>query len=192
MTRARPGPTVSSDMADIVDMMLATGTRIGEVLVLRWTDVDLDGERPSLTISGTIKTEPGRGTYRKASPKSDASRRTIVPPPFAVAMLRRRLRCRVATVDAVFPTRNGTWHQVTNIERRWRLIRKDTGLEWVTPHLFRKTVATLISERIDSETTSQQLGHSSSSITKEFYIVKPVIAEDVADVLQQLSGEAES
>lgn len=192
MTQERPGPTVSSDMADIVDIMLATGARIGEVLALRWTDVDLDGERPSLTISGTIKTEPGRGTYRKASPKSDASRRTIVLPPFAVAIFRRRLRSCVATVDPVFPTRNGTWHQVTNVERRWRQIRKDTGLEWVTPHLFRKTVATLISEQVDSETASQQLGHSSSSITREFYIVKPVIAADVADVLQQLSGDAKS
>ncbi len=192
MTRGRPGPRVSSDMADIVDLMLATGARIGEILALRWSDVDLDGERPSLTISGTIKTEPGRGTYRKASPKSDASRRTIVLPPFAVAMLHRRLQSRLPTVDPVFPTRNGTWHQVTNIERRWRRIRKDTGLEWVTPHVFRKTVATLISEQVDSETASQQLGHSSSPITREFYIVKPVIAADVADVLQQLSGDAES
>jgi len=192
MTSERPGPKVSNDMADIVDLMLATGGRIGEILALRWTDVDLDAERPNLTISGTIKTEPGRGSYRKASPKSDASRRTIVLPPFAVAMLRRRLRSRIAMVDPVFPTRNGTWHQVTNIERRWRRIRKDTGLEWVTPHLFRKTVATLISEQVDSETASQQLGHSSSSITREFYIVRPVIAADVADVLQQLSGDAES
>ena len=32
------------------------------------------------------------------------------------------------------------------MERRWRQIRKDTGLDWVTPHTFRKTVATLISE----------------------------------------------
>jgi hypothetical protein len=59
---------------------------------------------------------------------------------------------------AVFPSRNGTWQQVNTVERRWRQIRKDTGLEWVTPHIFRKTVATLISERVDAETASQQLG----------------------------------
>jgi integrase len=71
-------------------------------------------------------------------------------------------------IGAVFPTRNGTWHQVTNVERPCRQIRKDTGLEWVTFHIFRKTVATLISEQVDSETASQQLGHSSASITREF------------------------
>jgi integrase len=42
-----------------------------------------------------------------------------------------------AGIDAVFPTRNGTWQQVNNVERRWRQIRKDAGLEWVTPNAFR-------------------------------------------------------
>jgi integrase len=88
----------------------------------------------------------------------------------------------------VFPTRNGTWQQVNNVERRWRQVRKDTGLEWVTPHTFRKTVATLISERVDAETASQQLGHSSPAITREFYISKPTIAADVAHVLDELAA----
>ena len=36
-------------------------------------------------------------------------------------------------LDAVFPTRNVTWQQVNNVERRWRQIRQEAGLEWVTP-----------------------------------------------------------
>ncbi len=184
----RPGPKASGDMADLVDLMLATGARIGEILALRWVDVTLDADRPNLTINGTVKTEPGKGTYRKASPKSDSSVRTVVLPDFAMAVLRRRRSAaRENPIDAVFPTRNGTWQQVNNVERRWRQIRKDTGLEWVTPHTFRKTVATLISERVNAETASQQLGHSSPSITREFYISKPAIAADVAHVLEELA-----
>jgi integrase len=91
-------------------------------------------------------------------------------------------------IDAVFPTRNGTWQQVNNVERRWRQVRRDTGLDGVTPHTFRKTVATLISERVNAETASQQLGHSSPAITREFYISKPAIAADVAHVLGELAG----
>ena len=49
-------------MADIIDLMLATGCRIGEILALRWSDLDLDGDLPTLTVSGTIKTETGTGT----------------------------------------------------------------------------------------------------------------------------------
>jgi integrase len=109
MAKDRPGSKPTSDMADIIDLMLATGARIGEVLALRWGDIDLDAPRPNLTINGTIKTEPGKGTYRKASPKSAAGVRTVVLPGFAVqALLRRRESARVSRYDAVFPTRNGT------------------------------------------------------------------------------------
>jgi integrase len=185
----RSGPKASSDMADIIDLMLATGARIGEIRAVRWIDVDLDATRPVLTINGTIKTETGRGTYRKASPKSDASVRTVVLPDFAIAALKRRRATAPEDPNSpVFPTRNGTWQQVNNVERRWRQIRKDTGLDWVTPHTFRKTVATLISERVDAQTASQQLGHSSPAITREFYISKPAIAADVAHVLDELAA----
>ncbi len=109
-------------------------------------------------------------------------------PDFAIAVLKcRRSAGRENPNDAVFPPRNGTWQQVNNVERRWRQIRKDTGLDWVTPHTFRKTVATLISERVNAETASQQLGHSSPAITREFYISKPEIAADVAHVLEVLA-----
>ncbi|MBC9735447.1 tyrosine-type recombinase/integrase [Nocardioides marmotae] len=183
----RPGPQASTDMRDIVDLMLATGARIGEILALRWTEVDLDATPPRLTITGTIKTEPGKGTYRKPSPKTDASLRTLSLPDFGVAVLRRRQQEHSGNpLDAVFPTRNGTWQQVTNVERRWRQIRKDTSVQWVTPHTFRKTVATLIAEAVDAETAAQQLGHTSPDITREFYIAKPAIAADVAHVLAGL------
>jgi integrase len=101
--------------------------------------------KPTVTICGTIKTEKDRGTYRKAKPKTDASIRTLVLPRFVIDMLlRRRASEPENDRDAVFATRTGSWHQVGNIERRWRQVRNDSGLEWVTPHVFRKTVATLV------------------------------------------------
>jgi integrase len=160
-------------------------------LAVRWSEVDLTSSRPTLTITGTIKTERGRGTYRKPSPKTDNSVRTVALPPFAVDILQRRLASQPENdLDAVFATRNGTWQQVTNMERRWRKVRASADLEWVTPHIFRKTVATLISERVNADTASQQLGHSSPAITREFYIARPAIAADVAHVLQELADEA--
>ena len=70
--------------------MLATSCRIGEILALRRIDLDPDGDPPVLTVSGTIKTETGKGTYRKPMPKTDASRRTAVLPWFAAELLRVR------------------------------------------------------------------------------------------------------
>lgn len=101
----RSGPKATGDMADIIDLMLATGCRIGEVLALRWSDLDLDGDLPVLTVSGTIKTETGKGTYRKSTPKTDTSRRTVVLPRFAVELLRARREFATPNEnDAVFAT----------------------------------------------------------------------------------------
>ena len=191
MTKKRPGPKPTQDMPDIVDLLLATGCRIGEVLAIRWTDIDLSATPPTVSISGTIKTETGKGTYRKPKPKSDASKRTIALPPFAVdVLLRRRMEQQPNRYDAVFATRNGTWHQVGNIERRWRTIRADSGFDWVTPHTFRKTVATLIDRLVDSDTAARVLGHSSDAITKEFYIEKDRTTPDVTHILQSFAGKS--
>lgn len=191
MTKKRPGPKPNQDMPDIIDLLLATGCRIGEVLAIRWTDIDLSATPPTVSISGTIKTETGKGTYRKPKPKSDASKRTIALPPFAVdVLMRRRIEQRPNHYNAVFATRNGTWHQVGNIERRWRTIRADTGFDSVTPHTFRKTVATLIDRLVDSDTAARVLGHSSDAITKEFYIEKDRTTPDVTHILQSFAGKA--
>lgn len=121
-------------MADIIEVMLATGARIGEVLALRWRDVDLRAR--TLELNATIKTESGKGTYRKSLSRP----RLVALPEFAAFVLdRRRSRLPGNVIDAVFPTRNGTWQQVNNVERRWRQIRNEADMEWVVPHMFRGT-----------------------------------------------------
>lgn len=186
INRDRPGPRSSSDLADIFDLMMATGLRIGEILALRWSDIELSSDAPCLHVNGTIKTVPGKGTYRKPRPKTDSGVRTIRIPQFAVSMLRRRFLAQGPNeLDAVFVTRNDTWHSVTNIERRWREAREGTGFEWVTPHAFRKTVATLIDRETDAETAARQLGHSSKDVTEAHYINRAPTTVDVADVIQQ-------
>jgi integrase len=114
--------------------MLAIGARIGEVLALRWADIDLEAR--IVEINATIKTEPGVGTHRKPLPHS----RMVALTEFAALVLQeRRLSSPDNFLDAVFPTRNVTWQQVNNVERRWRQIRRDAGLEWVTPEVFRRS-----------------------------------------------------
>ena len=135
MAVGRPGPKASWDTANPIELMIPTGARIGEVLALRWVDVDLDARR--VYICATIKTETCRGTYRKPLPVP----RVVTPPGFAVHVLRQpRTQATDNPIDAVFSTRNGNWQQVNNVERRWRQIRKDADLDWVTPEAFRQSV----------------------------------------------------
>ena len=134
LRKERSGPRSSGDMAEIVEVMLAVGARIGEVLALRWADIDFDAR--IVEINATIKTESGFGTHRKPLPHP----RLVALPEFAALVLQARRRSLPDNfLDAVFPTRNVTWQQVNNVERRWRQIRSEAGLEWVTPEVFRRS-----------------------------------------------------
>jgi integrase len=199
-TAGKPGPRHNGDLADTVDLLLATGARISEVLALRWADLDLrwadldlSVPRSRLTFSGTLVFVKGRGLFRQPWTKSDAGYRTVILPRFAVDMLlRRQLNAPMNANDAIFPSRRGTWLSPNNVRRQWRAARKDTGLEWVTPHTFRKTVATLIDREADTKAASEQLGHASQAITDTFYIEKAKEAPDVSEVLQALGAGGEA
>ncbi|MEU8376558.1 tyrosine-type recombinase/integrase [Micromonospora sp. NPDC048894] len=183
----KPGPRHTGDLADVVDLMLATGARIGEILALRWEDLDLATERPTLTICGTLVFVKSQGNYRQPWTKSDAGYRRVVLPRFAVGMLMaRKIDAPDNVHDAIFASRRGTWLSPNNVRRQWRQARADTDLAWVTPHTFRKTVATLIKEEKDTKSASAQLGHSSEEVTDTYYIAKPVQAPDVSDILERL------
>lgn len=96
LSKQRPGPRSSGDIADIIQVMLATGAHIGEVLALRWRDIDLDAK--TLEISATIKTESGKVTYRKEISRT----RTVDLTEYAKHLLSRRRRMmRANLLDAV-------------------------------------------------------------------------------------------
>jgi integrase len=189
-TPGKSGPQPTGDLADIVDLMLATGARIGEILAGRWEDLDLAASRPTLTICGTLVWVKGKGNFRREWTKSDAGHRTTILPRFAVAMLlARKLNATDNPNDAIFASRRGTWLSPSNVRRQWRQARADTELDWVTRHTFRKTVATLIDKEADAKSAAAQLGHGSEDVTKTYYIDKPTLAPDVSDILEQLGTD---
>lgn len=74
----RPGPK-NHDMIDLIEVLLATGIRIGEALALRWSDLALDDPTPTLTINGQVDYEPGRGPFRKATKTKHSNRVSVLP-----------------------------------------------------------------------------------------------------------------
>lgn len=175
----RPGPRHTNDLADIVEMLLATGGRIGEVLAFRWIDLDLDltAQPATATFSGTLVYIKGKGTVRQPWTKSDAGYRTVLLPEFALEMLRRRQANAGDDPEAgVFLSRRGTWLPPHNVRRQWREARRGTGLDWVTPHTFRKTVATLLDRKANTKSAATQLGHNSEDITTTYYVEKARVA----------------
>ena len=182
------GPRRDASIADINDLLLATGLRIGEVLAVRWQDLDLAAAPATLTVSGTIISIKGEGISRKPKPKTEAGWRVLALPKFATDTL---LRLQVAATpnphDVVFASRKGTLRSPHNVRRTWRDAREEIGFDWVTPHTFRKTVATLIDSQVDLKTAAAQLGHSGTGVTAKHYVAKAAQAPDSSDVLQALA-----
>lgn len=182
------GPKPTEFIPDVVDMFLATGVRIGEVLAIRWDDVELEAERPTVTISGTLVKVDGKPLTRQPLPKTKDGHRVLTLPRFAVEMLLRRKLADPPNnaIGAVFPSKAGTWYYPNNFQTRWRSIRAANDLDWVTPHVFRKTVATLIESETDIKTAASVLGHADEKVTRVHYLPdRPNIAPDVSEILQR-------
>ncbi|HEX2710877.1 MAG TPA: site-specific integrase [Candidatus Acidoferrales bacterium] len=143
---------------------ILTGMRIGEILGLRWKDVDF--------ASGQIRVE--QAVYRGliGSPKTKGSRRILPLPEFLTTVLADL--CRDSTrpqKDLVFQTRKGTPHSDTNLlHRELKPAGRQIGAPWLSWHTLRRTHATLLQAAGGSLKDAQaQLGHSKLSTTLEIY-----------------------
>lgn len=185
----RPGYARTTELADVIDMLLATGVRTGELLALRWSDVSLDEKHPTVDIAGTVVSVPGEGLTLQPRPKTTSSFRRLQLPPFAAAMLRARQE--VSKAEYVFPSSVGTLRSPNNLRRQWRDFRDHYGYEsWMTPKTFRKAVATLIRDDVDLDTAAEQLGHSSSTVTRRHYAARLAEGPDVTSILQQFGSSS--
>jgi integrase len=89
--RVLAGPRPDRQLGQIVEVMLGTSARIGEVLAIRLQDLDLDGSVPTARIAGTIITRKGEPTHRQDHPKTDRSVRRVALPSFSLHAIRSRL-----------------------------------------------------------------------------------------------------
>lgn len=164
------GPKPDGQLGAIIEVMLGTSARIGEVLATRRRDID--SSVSSVRITGTITSPKGEPTARQDRPKTARSRRTIQLPGFMATAVQRRLR-ELNTIDPdalLFCSRESTPLTTNNVRRQLRHVMGLAGIEGVTPHKFRRTVATTINESAGVELASQLLGHTDPAITIKHYI----------------------
>ena len=187
------GPPPDGQLEQIIEVMLGTSARIGEVLALRKCDVNVTVSPATVRICGTIVSPKGKPTHRQHHPKTQKSTRTVSVPSFVAEVLRQRLVV-IAEEDVehlIFFSRNHTPLTTNNIRRRLRAVLEGVEVEGVTPHSFRRTVATFLDRASGADLAAEMLGHTSAKITKEHYIepaemVNPVTAE----ILESLAPHA--
>lgn len=178
---------------------LYTGARMGELLGLRWRNVDLGAGR--IMIVESLQRDGSR--WRLTEPKSARSRRQIVLPQALVACLsdhRAALeaeRAAVGTIlgtdDFVFCTVNGAPLDRHTVSRGFSRILERAGLPHIRFHDLRHTHASLLLRAgTNPKVVSERLGHSSVAFTLDTYShVVPTLQEEAAARFDRLLGGAQ-
>jgi integrase len=187
-----PGPRPDGQLEQIIEVMLGSSARIGEVLAIRKCDVDITRSPGIVRICGTIISPRGKPTFRQEHPKTSKSTRTVAVPSFAAEAIRQRLVALAGEPadTLLFASRNGTPLTTNNVRRRLRSVLEEAGISGVTPHSFRRTVATVLDRQGSTELAAEMLGHTSVEITKRHYIEPDEVVDPAtADILESLAPQ---
>jgi integrase len=155
---------------------LGTGLRQGELLALRWEDVDLETGR--LRVRHSLANVDGKLTLQE--PKTDRSRRSLIlPDAVATALRAHRTRQKMDQLVAgsrwadsghVFATMLGKPHHAATITRCFQDALDRAELPRVRFHDLRHSAATfLLAQGMTLEDVKNQLGHSTIVLTSNTY-----------------------
>lgn len=174
-------------MEALLTLALVTGMRCGELLGLRWQDINLTN--CSLQVKRTVSYVKGHGRI-ESEPKTEKSRRQIMLPLFVVETLIRHKALqdeqrgkteKWAEKDLVFTNAEGNYIGVTTIREAFNRVLKEAGLPHIRFHDLRHSAATiLLSRGTHPKVVQEILGHSQISMTLDVYShVLPSMQEDV-------------
>jgi integrase len=179
-------------------LALTTGMRQGELLGLRWSDVDL--ERGVLSVRQTYA-RGATGALEVSTPKTARGRRSIALSTDDVAALRRhrtwQLEARLAAPawrehDLVFCDRLGEPAHPNLLVKRFAQLIRQTGLPRIRFHDLRHSAATLmLASGEHPKIVSERLGHAHIGITLDRYShVSETMQRDAAERLDGLLKRA--
>ncbi|KZD74509.1 DNA integration/recombination/inversion protein [Bacillus cereus] len=177
----------------VFHMALVTGMRQGELLGLRWKDVDL--EKGHLTISQTLSHD---GKTFLVGGKTKSSLRKILLPASTVAKLKKHgvvvLKEKLSQGeeyhdnDLVMCTPSGTSINPANVRRSLNALIQNAAVPKIRFHDLHHTHATLLMAKgVDVKVISERLGHSNIKITLDTYShVLPTIQEDAVNKIEEI------
>jgi integrase len=175
-------------------LAVATGLRQGELLALKWEDVEI--EEAVLRVRRTLTRSGGKVDI--GSPKTPNSRRSVGLTSRAVEALRAHLARQLAEMEEkgtlyrpgglVFANEVGGIINPSNLRNRhFARLLKRAGLPKIRFHDLRHTCATLLlSRNVNPKIVSEMLGHSSISVTLDTYShVLPTMRDSAVRALEE-------
>jgi integrase len=174
-------------------LAIYTGMRRGEILGLKWSDIDFD--KKVIHVNRSLAYVPNKG-YILTTLKTKNSKRQIPISDNVVKELlihkakqeewKKRLGKAYEDNDLVICTEMGTMQDPRNILRVMRRLCKSSGVTAIRFHDIRHTHASiLISSGVDIVKVSSRLGHANPKITLEIYAhLLPNIQDNVAEIFE--------
>ena len=168
-----------------------TGLRRGELLALRWRDVDLRGGVLQVRRSLSRVREGNRYVLHEGATKSRHSRRMIDLSPETIQALLQYPAGDDPERDHVFPAKTGGPMDPNNLDTAFHRDLAAAGLPEVRFHDLRHTHASLlIAAGVHPKAIQARLGHASIQTTLNIYgHLMPSAFEGVGERLDQLLGE---
>lgn len=183
----RNGPKPGRQLPEFVDVLVSTGCRPNEILSLRWSDVDLLADPPTMTVSGTMVDHgavEGEALHRQDERKGDAPDHTVILPRLAVEALTTLFGSAAGPDAPVFTNRDGGWMSLANLRRSLRAALPEE-LRWVTPRSFRPTVATVVRDNLSPADAQAQLSHAKLATTERHYLERKTVGPDARTALDR-------
>ena len=146
---------------------LSTGMRRGEIIALRWSDIDAVNQ--VIRIEHAVKRVEGHQLIGVT--KTAGSVRTVGTIPEVLALLAEwQQHCPKTTDDFVFTWSDGTWWHVDFVTKAWREFCTRANISPIPFHGLRHTNASLLlSSGLGIAEVAEHLGHSSPSTTMNIY-----------------------
>ena len=166
----------SSRFYVVFELAASTGMRIGEILGLRWRDVDLEAGQASIRQAYT-KAHSG---YEFHEPKTSSGERSVALFPDTVKLLLEHKESQEVEKEKnkafyndhglVIQTHIGTPVSPRNLSREYYKILSKMDIPKIRFHDLRHTHATLLLKRgVHAKIVQERLGHSSITITLDTY-----------------------
>lgn len=173
------GPEGVNDRLALAWMLSLYGLRRGEVLGLRWSDVDFKSAQPTLTVD--VSRVSVAGTVIEQDPKTARSRRVLPLDPALVEAFKRHeanlhkeaLAAGVAYQRTGYVVVNelGQTYRPDYYSERFERLARRAGLPIIRLHDARHTCGTLLHLRgVPVAVISAWLGHASAAFTMRTYV----------------------
>jgi integrase len=184
----------------IVLIAAATGMRLGEILALRWTDLDLKAG----TVSVNQSLEETKAGLKAKAPKSDRGRRLVPIPANVVHRLLAYKEQQEAHAQArseanaelwvdngvVCCNEGGHYRKPGTVSSVFRDIAKRAGVRELGIHALRHAHASMLANRgWQAKIIQERLGHPTIAVTMDIYShILPTTQQEAADSLSSVFG----